>query len=226
VLALSVKQKHGSHTLQRAQGRRRLHVPGARMHGGTPPCTVELVQLLDRRWNRGWAGALAQLAGRLTDRGPNPDACSCCWWPLQQVCWSSIILQWHNCQSYQAAVYKQCLGVPRCTPNVLAFFEMRRNPLQVQWLARTLRYWNKLAGLSPHSLPGGTSVANVAAGLGCGRTNPWAAELRAALQLVCPGPGWTAHMLQGKPIDVAPPVVAAAQQAFCAELRAYGRAWR
>jgi hypothetical protein len=97
---------------------------------------------------------------------------------------------------------------------------MGRNPLQIQWLARTLHYWDKLAGLSLRSLLGGTFVANVAAGLGCGRTNMWAAELRAALQFVCPDPGWTAHMLQGKPIDVAP-VVAAAQQALCAELRAY-----
>ncbi len=97
------------------------------------------------------------------------------------------------------------------------------NPLQIQWLARTLRYWNKLAGLSPRSLLGGTFVVNVAAGLGCGRTNMWAAELLAALPFVCPNPGWTAHMLQCKPIDVAP-VVAAAQQAFCAELRAYAGA--
>ena len=55
------------------------------------------------------------------------------------------------------------------------------------WLGRC---WNKLAaGLSPHSLLGGTfkvaTVANVAAGLGCGRTNVWAAELRAALQFAC-----------------------------------------
>ncbi len=48
----------------------------------------------------------------------------------------------------------------------------------------------------------------------------WAAELRAALQFACPDPGWTVHMLQGKPIDVAP-VVAAARQAFCAVLRTY-----
>ena len=123
-------------------------------------------------------------------------------------------------QSYQAAVYKLCLGVPKSTANLLTFFEMGRYPMQIQWLARTLRYWNKLAGLSTRSLLGGTFVANVAAGLGCGRTNTWAAELRAALQFVCPDPGWTAHMLQGLPIDVAP-VVAAAQQAFCTQLHAY-----
>ena len=147
--------------------------------------------------------------------------------------WSTPYLgAWHllasqcKLQSYQATVYKHCLGVPRCTPNLLVFFEMGRDPLQIQWLARTLRYWNKLAGLSPHSLLGGTFVANVAAGLGCGRTNVWAAELRAALQFACPDPGWTAHMLQGKPIAVAP-VVAAARQAFCAvgAARLHGRAW-
>jgi hypothetical protein len=71
-------------------------------------------------------------------------------------------------------------------------------------------------------------MANVAASLGCSRTNMWAAELRAALQFVCPAgqpadSGWTAHRAQGKLIDVAP-VVAAAQQAFCAELRAYSGA--
>jgi hypothetical protein len=83
--------------------------------------------------------------------------------------WSNPYLgAWHllagqcKLQSYQAAVYKQCLGVPRCTPNVLVFFEMGRNPLQIQWLARTLRYWNKLAGLSPRSLLGGTFVARFA----------------------------------------------------------------
>ncbi len=38
---------------------------------------------------------------------------------------------------------------------------------------------------SPRSLLGGTFVANVAAGLGCGRFNVWAAELCAALQFVC-----------------------------------------
>jgi hypothetical protein len=123
-------------------------------------------------------------------------------------------------QSYQAAVYKQCLGVPRSSANLLTFFEMGRYPMQIHWLARTLRYWNKLAGLDARCLLGNTFVANVAAGLGCGRTNTWAAELRAALQFACPDPDWTAHMLQGKPIEVAP-VVAAAQQAFCALLHTY-----
>ncbi len=69
-------------------------------------------------------------------------------------------------------------------------------------------YWNKLAGLSPRSLLGGTFVANVAAGLGCGRTNVWA----------CRPASVGAHKLQGKPIDVA---LVGAQQTFCTELRAY-----
>ncbi len=47
----------------------------------------------------------------------------------------------------------------KSTPNLLTFFEMGRNPLHIQWLARTLRYWNKLVGLSPRSLLGPTLLA-------------------------------------------------------------------
>ena len=143
--------------------------------------------------------------------------------------WSTHFLgAWHlhanqcKLQSYQATVYKRSLGVPRSTANLLTFFEMGRYPMQVQWLARTLRYWNKLVGTAAEgrSLLADTFAANVAAGLGCARTNTWAAELRAALQFVSPDPGWTTHMLQGLPIDVGP-VVAAAQQAFCTIMHAY-----
>jgi hypothetical protein len=48
-------------------------------------------------------------------------------------------------QSYQATVYKQRRRVPRSTASPPTYFEMGRFPMQVQWLARTLRYWNKLA---------------------------------------------------------------------------------
>ena len=41
---------------------------------------------------------------------------------------------------YQAAIYKMCLGVPSSTSSLLAFFETGRYPLQVQWLARAVRY--------------------------------------------------------------------------------------
>jgi hypothetical protein len=125
-------------------------------------------------------------------------------------------------QSYQAAVYKHSLGVPRSTANLLTFFEVGRYPMQIQWLARTLRYWNKLAELSEKgsSLLADAFVANVAVGLGYGHTKNWAAELRSALQFVCPDPSWTAHMLQCKTIEVEP-IVAAAQQAFCNLLHTY-----
>jgi hypothetical protein len=88
--------------------------------------------------------------------------------------------------------------------------------MQIQWLARTVRYWNKLAKLSEQgsSLWVDAFVANVAVDLGYGHTKNWAAELHSALQLVCPDPCWTAHMLQCKTIEVEP-IVAAAQQAFC-----------
>jgi hypothetical protein len=119
--------------------------------------------------------------------------------------WSKHLLgAWHlhadqcKLQSYQAAVYKHSLGVPQSKANLLTFFEMGRYPMQVQWLARTLRYWNKLAGLNQQgpSLLATTFVANVAASLNCDCTNTWAAELRAALQFVCPDTDWKEHMLK------------------------------
>jgi hypothetical protein len=92
----------------------------------------------------------------------------------------------------------------------------------VQWLARTLRYWNKLAELAQQgaSLLRSGFLANVAFGLACGRAITWAAELRAALQFVCPDQVLTPHMLQGLPIEVKP-VVGAARRAFCGLLRAH-----
>jgi hypothetical protein len=50
-------------------------------------------------------------------------------------------------QRFQATVYKQALKLPRSTSNysnLLVFLEMGRYPMQIQWLQRTLSYWNKL----------------------------------------------------------------------------------
>jgi hypothetical protein len=125
-------------------------------------------------------------------------------------------------QSYQATVYKQSLGVPRSAASLLTFFEMGQYPMLVQWLARTLRYWNKLAELAQQgaSLLRSGFLANVASGLACGRAYTWAAELHAALQFVCPEQVWTPHMLQGLPIEVKP-VVGAACRALCSLLSAH-----
>jgi hypothetical protein len=47
-------------------------------------------------------------------------------------------------QRYQASVYKRALGLPSSTSNMLAaYFEMGRYPLQISWLVRTVKYWNK-----------------------------------------------------------------------------------
>ncbi len=41
-------------------------------------------------------------------------------------------------------MYTQALKLPRSTSNLLVFLEMGRYPMQIQWLQRTLSYWNKL----------------------------------------------------------------------------------
>ncbi len=85
--------------------------------------------------------------------------------------------------SYQAAVKQAGLGRAQVHTQATCWLSLRWTGTRCRssgW-PRTSRYWNKLAGLIPGSLLG-TVVANVAAGLGCGRTNMWAAELRAAFK--------------------------------------------
>jgi hypothetical protein len=86
---------------------------------------------------------------------------------------------------------------PRSAASLLTFLEVGRFPMQILWRARTLRYWNKLTELVQQgpSLICSTLLANVASGLACSTANTWAAELRAALQCVCPNQVWTPHML-------------------------------
>jgi hypothetical protein len=46
-------------------------------------------------------------------------------------------------QQYQASVCKRTLGAPSSTSNLLALVEMGRYPLQVHWLVRCVKVWNK-----------------------------------------------------------------------------------
>jgi hypothetical protein len=40
-------------------------------------------------------------------------------------------------------VYKRALGLPSSTSNLLVHFETSRYPMQIGWLVRTVKYWNK-----------------------------------------------------------------------------------
>jgi hypothetical protein len=102
--------------------------------------------------------------------------------------WSTPFLAgWHlrDCtlQRFQAAVYKQALKVPRSTSNLLAFLEMGRYPMQIQWLQRTLSYWNKLVANS--ELLDFVLAAEVRHGLFMDR-ECWAKELLDGLMFVDP----------------------------------------
>jgi hypothetical protein len=63
-------------------------------------------------------------------------------------------------------------------------------------------------------------LAIVAAGLAFSNANTWAAELRVALQFVCPDHVWTPDMLYGLPIETKP-VVGAPLRGFCGLLRSH-----
>jgi hypothetical protein len=87
-------------------------------------------------------------------------------------------------------VYKQALKVPRNTSNQLVFFEMGRYPLQVQWLQRTISYWNKLVANKANSeLLDFVLDAGLYQGLEEDH-DCWALQLMHGLQLADPDTDW------------------------------------
>jgi hypothetical protein len=133
--------------------------------------------------------------------------------------WSTPFLTgWHlrDCtlQRFQATVYKQALKVPRSTSNLLVFMEMGRYPMQIQWLQRTLRYWNKLVANKANSeLLDFVLAAEVHQGLFMDR-ECWAKELLDGLMFVDPSTDWQTHMMQMKPIENPKGVAGLAKQKF------------
>jgi hypothetical protein len=140
--------------------------------------------------------------------------------------WSTPFLAgWHlrDCtlQRFQATVYKQALKVPRSTSNLLVFMEMGRYPMQIQWLQRTLSYWNKLIANKANSeLLDFVLAAEVHQGLFMDR-DCWAKELLEGLMFVDPSKDWHTHMMQLKPIENPRGVAGLAKQKFADSYREF-----
>jgi hypothetical protein len=118
-------------------------------------------------------------------------------------------------------VYKQALKVPRSTSNLLAFLEMGRYPMQIQWLQRTLSYWNKLVANKANSeLLDFVLAAEVHHGLFMDR-ECWAKELLEGLMFVDPSKDWQTHMMQLKPIENPRGVAGLAKQKFADSYREF-----
>jgi hypothetical protein len=142
--------------------------------------------------------------------------------------WSTPFLAgWHlrDCtlQRFQATVYKQALKVPRSTSNLLVFMEMGRYPMQIQWLQRTLSYWNKLVANKANSdLLDFVLAAEVHHGLFMDR-ECWAKELLDGLMFVDPSKDWQTHMMQLKPIENPRDVARLAKQKFADSYKEFDR---
>lgn len=141
--------------------------------------------------------------------------------------WSTRFLgDWHvggDCkpQRYQASVYKHALGVKRSTSNLLTFFEVGKYPMQLQWLSRTMNYWNKLISDKACSeLLMCTIAANVHQGI-TANLPCWSKELLAALVFVAPDHDWKSDMLALKPIAQPKAVLDLARGAFSRSIRAF-----
>jgi hypothetical protein len=81
-------------------------------------------------------------------------------------------------------------------PITCCTLEMRRYPLQIQWLQRTLIYWNKLvANKAESELLDFVLAAEVWQGLHEDHDHDcWAKELLAGLMFVDPSKDWKTHM--------------------------------
>ena len=109
----------------------------------------------------------------------------------------------HDCslQRYHTSILKRCLGVKMQTSNLLTLFECGKYPLQVHWLVRVVKYWNKLVTKAAGSdLLTETLKANVHLGIneGC---SCWSKELAQGLHLAAPQQDWQAHLSGLKQID-------------------------
>ncbi len=142
--------------------------------------------------------------------------------------WSTPFLDsWHlwDCplQSHQASMYKHLLGVKRSTGNMLVFFEMGKYPMQVQWLLRTINYWNKLVADKANSqLLLQTLEANVHFGLKEGKAC-WSRELLAGLQLADPDCDWATLMFELNPIENPKAVAQLARSRFSECISAFDK---
>jgi hypothetical protein len=131
---------------------------------------------------------------------------------------------------YQASVYNHCLGIRHGgAAHLPAFFEMGRYPLQHQWLARAIRYWNKLIACQEGCpLLHKVLCANLQHGLGPAaehaRLACWSSELCTTLERIHPdgssSDDWRGHMLALKPIEKAT-IMEQARRLFCQQLAPY-----
>ena len=123
-------------------------------------------------------------------------------------------------QRYQASVYKQALGLKQGgTATLPVFFELGRYPMQLQWLSRTVGYWNKLVACqSTCGLLHEVLCANLHFGLGpedaVDRVACWSSELCRALEFVDSTHDWRGHMLNRQAID-RKHIVQCARRSFC-----------
>ncbi len=137
--------------------------------------------------------------------------------------WGTPFLhEWHlrDCtlQRYQCSVYKHALGVRRNTSNLLVLLEMGKYPLQINWLQRTVNYWNKLVHDKANSV---LLAACLAENVWCGLHEDhacWSKELFEGLRFVAPDHDWKAHMAQLLPIESAKNIALLAKKKFVGDV--------
>jgi hypothetical protein len=54
-------------------------------------------------------------------------------------------------QKFHCSTLRRCLGVSKGTASLSVLAECGKYPLQIHWLTRTVKYWNKLVTMQANS---------------------------------------------------------------------------
>jgi hypothetical protein len=121
-------------------------------------------------------------------------------------------------QRSHISILKRCLGVKASTSSLATLFECGKYPMQVGWLVRCCKFWNKLRQ-SNNQLIRDTFLANVHYGMSSDNCL-WCSELHMGLSFVCPDINWRSQIAGQHPIDINM-ITAAAEAKFRTSLADY-----
>ena len=97
-------------------------------------------------------------------------------------------------QKFHCNILRQCLGVGKGTASLCVFAECGKYPLQIHWLIRAAKYWNKLVTMQAGSnLLTEVLSANVHFGLTEGH-KCWSKEFCEGLKFVDAEFDWLTHL--------------------------------
>jgi hypothetical protein len=123
-------------------------------------------------------------------------------------------------QQFHCSTLRRCLGVSKGTASLSVLAECGKYPLQIHWLTRTVKYWNKLVTMQANStLLTEALCDNLHLGLVLDAAC-WSKELLQGLMFIESSQDWRAQMLRKQRMDPTR-ITQLSQEKFIAKLSDY-----